>query len=59
MKLIARNIIKCAMKQGDPKAAWYFFHLSRELLANCGFKKKYQRQLTILDISTLPCCEPW
>lgn len=40
MKLIARDIMKHDMKQGDPKAAWYFFNLWRKLLTNCSFKKK-------------------
>lgn len=40
MKPTVRNIMKCAMKQGNSEAAWYFFNLLRELLTNCSFKKK-------------------
>lgn len=40
MKLIVRNIMKCAMKQNNSEATWYFFNLLWELLTKCSLKKK-------------------
>lgn len=54
MKLIARNIVKHAMKQDYPESSWYFFNLSGELLTNCSFEKKIKGNSLFLTFQHCP-----